>query len=200
MRHIDLPTWRGVSTSLSYFMAVSPVVRSLGRQWPPMRLGAGLPRPPEIELSTLPTPSVNGTERLAGSACAGCCYLSAPSRRDVQWAPGVMQKAGCDPGESGPFRDDRSERLTTHSWRPINLRFSRAAEAFNPAFNTASASGCDLRGELPLSLPCAAFCTTFSVAGLITSQGPGFDADHTPMQPLPIRVSPRKGSGQFSSG
>jgi len=53
-----------------------------------MRLGAGLPRPPEIELSTLPTPSVNGTERLAGSACAGCCYLSAPSRRDVQWAPG----------------------------------------------------------------------------------------------------------------
>ena len=57
-----------------------------------MRLGAGLPRPPEIELSTLPTPSVNGTERLAGSACAGCCYLSAPSRRDVQWAPGLMQR------------------------------------------------------------------------------------------------------------
>ena len=30
----------------------------------------------------------------------------------------LMQKAGRDPGESGPFRDDRSERLTTLKLAP----------------------------------------------------------------------------------
>lgn len=37
---------------------------------------------------------LTGRGEKGGSACAGCCYLSAPSRRDVQWAPGVMQKDG----------------------------------------------------------------------------------------------------------
>jgi hypothetical protein len=58
-----------------------------------------------------------------------------------------VQMAGRESGESGPFRDDRSEEQPA-KLAPINLRFSRAAEAFNPAFNAASAYRLRLRRGL----------------------------------------------------
>lgn len=149
-----------------------------------MRLGAGLPRPPEIELSTLPTPSVNGTERLAGSACAGCCYLSAPSRRDVQWAPGLMQKDGRYPVDVFAVWPEGSQFLLGHLpavaravfWLPI-------APCVSSIFHAASASGCDLTQS------------AYTPSRMCIRRN-----QITLRCPLPIRVSPRKGSGQFSSG
>lgn len=59
--------------------------------------------------------------------------------------------AGRESGESGPFRDDRSEEQPA-KLAPINLRFSRAAEAFNPAFNAASACRLRLRRQPVLAV------------------------------------------------